>query len=216
MLLGFCTFDVTILRNLPALVLRSHPIQMFNEGAEVGLWIWDNVQVDQYSGTPFHPLHFTSAHRHPNSTLVELAKYRWCADSPQSSVPSKAKTSSYLTKQDMWRSWTLSRNPHCVEHSCLSPTMTPPSRDHLHLFLVNGLITLSTYTPLFVWSPYDVLHVFLLWVVFSQLPLVYVFTVSMPRPLPAFKFWLWICLWLLCLYLCLTHLSVLAMIFGRV
>lgn len=95
----------------------------------------------------------------------------------------------------MWRSCTLSWNPRYVEHSCLSPTLTPPSHDHLHLLLVNGLITLSTYTPLFVWNPYDVLHVFPLWVVFSPMLLQFVFSVSMPWPLIAFGFWLWICLW---------------------
>lgn len=43
----------------------------------------------------------------------------------------------------------------------------------------------------------------------------FVVSVFMPWPLTAFGFWLWICLWLLCLYLCLTHLSVLTMIFRR-
>lgn len=154
-----------------------------------------------------------STHRYPNLTLVKLAKHRSFADSSQSSVPSKAKTSSYLTKQDMWRSCTLSWNPHCEEHSCFSPTLTLPSYDHLHLFLFNGLIPLSTYTSLFVWildcCPYEVLRGFLLEVVFC------VFSVSMSWHLPVFGFWLWICPWLLCLYLCLTYLSVLTIIFER-
>lgn len=178
---------------------------------------WSESMCRWINDVQHHSLRSASTHRYPNPTLVKLAKQRSFADSSQSSAPSKAKTSSYLTKQDMWRSYTLSWNPHCVEHSCFSATLTLPSYDHLHLFLVNGLIPLSTYTSLFVWildcCPYGVLRGFLLGVVFSHAPLVYVLSVSMSWHLPVFGFRLWICLWLLCLYLCLTCLSVLTIIF---